>query len=154
MPRKAPTKALVPASALPDDLVPLPVYPNGNAYKDNPIDTDQARSAIWHSAGSITRAAALLDVSPARLMRLVSKDDFLKKEREAAQELIIDAAEDALLDALERSDTRDETAKWILDRKGSPRGWGSSVKPVPTQFAFNAPSQSGMLAIKWQSDDD
>lgn len=154
MPRKRSETLPAIASGLPDDLVPLPVYPNGNTYNQNPIDPQQARSAIWHSAGSITRAAKLLDVSPARLMRLVVKDEYLTKERSAAQELIIDAAEDALLDALERSDTRDDTAKWILDRKGSPRGWGSSVKPVPTQFAFNAPSQSGMLAIKWQSDDE
>lgn len=153
MPKKKLLAAPI-VGTIPDDLAVLPVYPNGNVYANNPIDTDMARSAIWHSAGSVTRAAKLLDVSPARLMRLVSKDEFLQKERSAAQELIIDAAEDVLLDALARSDTCEDTAKWILDRKGSPRGWGSSVKPVPASFAFNAPSQSGMLAIKWQSDDD
>jgi len=150
MPRRLPSP-----NRLPDDLVPLPVYPGGNTYTDGPIDHQQARSALWHGAGSVTRAAKLLDVSPARLMRLVSKDEFLQGERSAAQELIIDEAEDIVLQALESADdtTRVETAKWVLDRKGNPRGWGSSVKQASTSFTFGAPTQSGMLAIKWQGDD-
>jgi hypothetical protein len=143
----------LPSPKLPDDLVPLPRYPGGNLYRDNPIDPLIARSAIWHAAGSITRAARLLDLSPARLLAFVNKDDYLKAERLQASELMVDQAEDVLLDLLDDDERKEDIAKWVLDRRGSTRGWGSSVKPTNPTIAFGG-TGTAAIAIKWQSDDE
>jgi hypothetical protein len=146
------SRRLLPPPKLPDDLAPLPRYPGGNLYAQNPIDPIHARSALWHAAGSVTRAAKLLDVSPARLLSLVKRDEYLAAEREKAAELLVDQAEDVILDALESDDL--EIAKWVLDRRGSTRGWGSSVKTAQPTISFGSQNGQAAIAIKWQSDDD
>jgi len=148
------SKRLAPPPRLPDDLVPLPAYPGGNLYRDNPIDLQQARSAIWHSAGSVTRAARLLDVSPARLLAFVNRDDYLREQRTQAAELLVDQAEDVLLDLLEDDDRKEDIAKWVLDRKGSLRGWSSSQKPANPTLSFGTANGSAAIAIRWQNDDE
>lgn len=147
------SKRLLPSPKLPGDLVPLPQYPGGNLYADSPIEQDLARSALWHAAGSITRAARLLQISPARLLNFVKRDEYLTEERAKAAELMVDAAEDVLLDLLEDDERKEDTAKWILDRKGSTRGWGSSVKPNQPTIAFGSQNGQAAIAIRWQADD-
>jgi hypothetical protein len=142
-------------SSLPDDLAPLPSFPGAHTYANTPLDDATVRSALWHAAGSVTRAARFLQVSPARLLSYVKNSAYLSGERDKAAELVVDAAEDVILDLLEDDDRREDTAKWVLDRKGAARGWGSSVKPPPgANITFGtSPSGQGMIAFKWQSDD-
>lgn len=149
-------RLLPPPPSLPDDLVPIPGFPGANAYAHGPIDEGQARSALWHAAGSITRAARFLQVSPARLMNLVAKTPYLREERDKAAELLVDAAEDVILDLLEDDERKEEIARFVLDRRGSSRGWGSTVKAPATNISFGSPGQNGqaMIAFKWQSDDE
>lgn len=144
-----PGSPLAISERLPDDLAPLPTYPpNSNYPKMLPINPEQARSALWHAAGNIHSAAALLAVSPARLASLVARDPHLQSERAAAAELLLDRAEEVMAGELDNPDNAAEAARWIIDRQGHRRGYGKDPKPA---LSFG-PGTSGAIAIRWESE--
>ncbi len=144
----------LPAPNLPVDLAPLPAHLAHNAASDQPLDVELVRSALWHASGVVSNAARLLDVSPARMLNFVRRSPYLSAEREKAAEMVIDHAEATLLDALEDDETSLDTAKWILERKGAVRGWGSGVKQPLAGTNISFGKGDALVQIKWQDDSE
>lgn len=155
MPKRVRRQLPPPAAAsLPADLAPLPQYLSPSAITENPLDVELTRAALWHASGIISQAARLLDVRPARLLNFVKKSPYLQTERDKAAELLIDQAESVLADLLADDDHRADVAKWILERKGAVRGWGSSLKAPLAATNINFGKGDALVQIKWQDDSD
>lgn len=119
-----------------------------------PLDLDIATSALWHAKGNVGRAAILIGTDTARLGYLISKTPDLQDTRRKASELMLDAAEAALLDGLDDEDARLDAAKWILNQGGRGRGWGQQAAAgIGFSFDGTMPA-SGAIAIKWQVADE
>jgi len=144
-----------PAEDLPTDLAPLPAAIVPHAH-DTPLDREFARSAIWHASGNLSHAADLLGTSPPRLANFVRSDPYLQRETSHARQLLADRAEAVLLDSLADENTRLDTAKWLLERRGAERGYASPIKQQPTAVSFQGigPAQGtkGALQVRWESD--
>lgn len=147
------TKAL---RTLPEDLTPLPTR-----LRDHPpmlpLDHNDVRSALWHAAGNLSLAAAILKTTSARLGYLVRNTPSLKQERANAAEMLLDRAECQLITALEdpaNENRRDDVAKWILTNGGLQRGWSRPGTPHPAGvgLTFDGSQKSGQIAIKWQTE--
>jgi hypothetical protein len=149
-------KKLPDVRRIPDDLAALghreSPYP-----ADVPLDPDQARTALWLSAGNIGRAAVLRHTNAARLGNLVRRDAFLAEQRAQAAELALDRAEGVLLDALDDQDPvrRDDAARFVLVHAGRARGWSRDGNAQGINVAFSgSPGASGAVQIRWQTRDE
>jgi hypothetical protein len=134
------------------ELRPLP---RTTAWPEaTPLDLDIATSALWHAKGNVGRAATLIGTDTARLGYLISRTPDLQDTRRKASELMLDAAEGALLDGLDDEDARLDAAKWILTQGGRGRGWGQQAA-AGIGFSFDgALPGAGQIAIKWQVADE
>lgn len=135
------------------EIEPLPArntpYPD-----DRPLDFDEVKSALWHGRGNIARAANLLKTPAARIGALLKKDAQLAAIRAEAAELVVDAAENVMLQALEDQDRAraDHAAQFVLERAGRQRGWtrdGSLGIGVNVAFADGKGGMAG-VSIRWQ----
>lgn len=154
MPRR---RALPPPEEdLPEDLAPLPATASIPADPSQPLDREFVRSALWHGSGNISAAADLLNVPSPRLARFVTRDPYLSRERTHAAQLLADRAEHVLLDALTDPQTKLDTAKWLLERRGHERGYASPIKQQPQNITFAGvgptPGTKGGMVVKWESD--
>lgn len=121
------------AYSRPTDLVALPTMPYDVRPTELPLDIEECRTALWRSAGNITKAAELLKVSSLRLRAFIRKSPYLSAEAAEAQEQIKDLAEDIVVEALtdsEDAQRRDAMAKFVLLGPGKDRGYGSGAPKV------------------------
>lgn len=110
---------------IPENLIPLPTAPYDQRPASMPLDVEECRTAIWRTAGNVTRAAGLLKVPSQRLRTFIKSHDRLKREVEEASEQVLDKAEDVVRDALDDPDRADAMARFVLQTKGRSRGWGN-----------------------------
>jgi hypothetical protein len=140
-----------PTTTLPSpplDCAPLPVV--GHKWPEHqPLDPAVVKAALWHAAGNIHRAAALLGTSNARLGAYLRNNPESAEERSRASEMMLDKAEGVVLDALDTPDDAMEAARWLLSNAGKPRGYGKDATPA---FSFGAPGTAGQIAIRWNTD--
>jgi hypothetical protein len=133
-------------SNLPDDLRPLPTTPWDERPTELPLDTEECRTALWMTAGNVTKAAELLKVVPLRLRAKVKSSPRLSAELAEAREQLVDIAEENVRDAL--TDTtdpgrRDSMSRFVLASIGKSRGFGSNTsKTTINAFGNN-------MSIKW-----
>jgi hypothetical protein len=136
------------------EIEPLPLrqtpYPD-----DRPLDFDEVKSALWHGRGNIARAAELINCPAARIGALLKKDQQLAAIRAEAAELVVDAAESVILEALEANDRAraDHAAQFVLERAGRGRGWtrDGSVG-IGVAVAFDGAKGMAGVSIRWQVD--
>lgn len=146
-------KSIVPAK----DLPPLPQR-NAPYPEDVPLDPETVKAALWHGGGNVSRAAALIQTSPARIGRLLAKDTALADERRLAAELMVDQAEAGMLEALADEDDkirRDEAARFILQHAGKGRGWSKDGGNIALSFnaaGTSGAAQAGTMSIRWESE--
>lgn len=135
------------------EIEPLPLrdtpYPD-----DRPLDFDEVKSALWHGRGNIARAAQLINAPAARIGALLKKDPQLAQIRQEAAELVIDQAENTLMEAMEDPDRAraDHAAQFVLERAGRTRGWtrdGSIGIGVNVGFSDGKGNMAG-VSIRWQ----
>lgn len=132
------------ANGLPDDLAPIPTQPWDKRPLELPLDVEECRTAIWRNNGNITRAAALLKCSPARLRTMVKNHERLRREVEEAAEQLVDRAEDVVAEALEDPDRADQMARFVLQTRGKSRGWGNQ-QPGNVNIQNTGPIQVSWL---------
>lgn len=145
------TPAETPAPWRPE-IEPLPLrntpYPD-----DRPLDFDEVKSALWHGRGNIARAAALINCPAARIGALLKKDLQLAAIRAEAAELVVDQAENVLMEAMEDADKvrADHAAQFVLERAGRARGWtrDGSVG-IGVNVAFDGQKGMAGVSIRWQ----
>jgi hypothetical protein len=160
MPRRRALPAPPPDEDLPTDLAPLPVL-LAEPEPDQPpkfLEKAYVRSALWYASGNLSHAASMLGTNTARLGNFVVRDPYLARERTLAAQLLVDRAEAVLLDSLEDADTKLDTAKWLIERRGQERGYASPIKqqaPPTLSFAGMGPTPGtkGALQIRWESDE-
>ena len=138
------------------EIEPLPQrdtpYPD-----DRPLDPDEVKSALWHGQGNIREAASLLRTPPARLGALLRKDPVLAEVRAQAAELLVDSAEQVLLQALASPDEAraDHAAQFVLERAGRGRGWTRDGSlGVGVAVAFEGNGVKAGVTIRWQTETD
>lgn len=153
--RKAPPPSLSPPTRteLPADLLQLG-YRSGNHPIDEPLDTEECRTALWMSAGNVTQASKLLKTTSARLGNLVRRNPYLAEERAKAAELAVDRAEAVILEALADDEParRDDAARFVLTHAGRIRGWArdGATPALNMSFAGASPGGGG-ISIRWQT---
>lgn len=112
----------------PDNLVPISTQPWDVRPDALPLDIEEGRTALWRCRGNVSSAAALLKVSPARFRKFVKASPYLMRECEEAREQLADIAEDVVYEALtddQDKGRQDSMARYVLDRHGRSRGYGS-----------------------------
>lgn len=130
------------------DCAPLPAA--GHSWPDHqPLEPATVKAALWHAAGNIHRAAALLGTPSARLGAFLRNNLEMSEERARAAEMLLDKAERVVLEGLEDEERADDTARWLLTNAGKPRGYGKDATPA---FSFGSPGTSGQIAIRWNTD--
>lgn len=132
---------------LPDNLVPLPTSPWDIRPAELPLDVEECRTALWRCRGNVSKAAELLKVASQRLRTFIEKSEYLKREQTEAREVLLDAAEDVVHDALtDMADPgrRDSMARFILPQLGSSRGYGTK-----NGVGVNLPKGAGRITIEW-----
>lgn len=113
-----------------------------------PLDVEECRTAIWANSGNVTKAAAMLKISPMRLRRFVAASPRLSAELEEAAEQMLDIAQDNVVEALnDGSDAarRDNMSKFVLKELGGKRGYGTNGKGI----TLKPGSGSGRFVIEW-----
>ena len=138
--------AELPIELLPPDLAPIPYGADGE-------DDEAVRTALWLNYGNIRLAARALGAAPGALARKVEQDPSLKTDRDAARRMIVDEAENVIVEQLtdvNSVDRRDEAAKFVLTSLGKALGWGQQA----TSAAGFSLSDGGgrTLQVKWQTD--
>lgn len=134
---------------LPDDLVPLPTAPWDERPTELPLDVDECRTALWLTQGNIAKAAELIKVPSSRMRSFVNKNEFLKREMEECREVLKDIAEGNVYEALtDRSDTgrRDSMSRFVLERLGKDRGFGSGSAGVTVGGI------KGKITVSWDTE--
>ncbi len=129
---------------LPTDLKPLPTQPWDERPDELPLDSEEARTAIWEERGNISRAAERLKVPSSRLRAFVKASPYLQREVSEASERLVDMAEDVVYDALRDPQRQDTMARFVLSSKGKSRGWGQGTGNVN----LNLPK--GPMRITWE----
>lgn len=113
-------------SELPSDLVSLPTMPYDERPGELPLNREEVRTALWRSSGVIRDAAELLKVPTGRLRKFISNSAYLSAEMEEARELIVDMAENVVIEELKDPDKRGPMARFVLgSQRGKKRGWGA-----------------------------
>lgn len=135
-------------NTLPRDLIPLPTMPYDERPVELPLDVEECRTAIWYNRGNVTKAAAMLKISPMRLRRFVTASPRLSAELDEAAEQLLDMAQDNVAEALaDDSDAqrRDNMSKFVLKELGGKRGYGSAGKGI----TLKPGTGSGRFVIEW-----
>lgn len=79
--------------------------------------------ALFRVGGNVTKAAKQLNLkNVVELRERINKKPLLKQAKLEAQEQLLDMAEEKVKTSMTKAD-----AKWILERKGRQRGWGTVV---------------------------
>jgi len=153
------SKVPLPSTALPTDLVQIG-YRSAPHPLEEPLDAEECRTALWLSAGNITRAAKLVNTNAARLGNFVRRNPYLGEERLKAAELAVDRAEAVVLEALEDTDAirRDDAARFVLTHAGRMRGWskdgGGAGAGLSMSFSGAPTGGGGMVQIRWQTSEE
>ena len=138
--------APVPLEYLPEDLAPIP-------YGAGIEDTDAIRTALYLNYGNVGLAAKSLGCLPGALARIVEQSAGLKSDRDAARRMIVDQAEQVIVEQLTdaaQTDRRDEAAKFVLTSLGKALGWGQQATSAA---GFSMTDGGGRtLQVKWQTD--
>lgn len=137
------------ARSIPTDLVPLPTQPYAERPMDLPLDREECRTAIWRANGNVSRAAEILKVTSLRLRNFIKKSPYLSAELQEAADQLVDKAETVMVEAIEDEDKgrKDAAARYILDRLGKHRGWGTGNNGAPNVTIKNA--AGGRIQIGW-----
>jgi hypothetical protein len=84
---------------------------------------DEVILALFKCNGNITDTARLLGLKqPKELRERINSKPELKQAKIEALEQLLDKAENKVIKSMTKAD-----AKWILERKGRIRGWGTVV---------------------------
>jgi hypothetical protein len=138
--------AELPIELLPPDLAPIPYGADGE-------DDEAVRTALWLNYGNLKLAAQALGASPGALARKVEATPSLKLDRDAARRMIVDEAENVIVEQLtdpSSTDRRDEAAKFVLTSLGKSLGWGTQATAAA---GFSLTDGGGrQLTVKWQTD--
>jgi len=98
-------------------------------------------------------AARSLGCLPGALARVVEKSIELKSDRDAARRMIVDQAEQVIVEQLTDAasiDRRDDAAKFVLTSLGKALGWGAQATSAA---GFSMTDGGGRtLQVKWQTD--
>lgn len=111
---------------IPVDLVPLPTMPYDERPDALPLDVEECRTALWMTAGNISKAAEILKTTSLRLRNFVKASKRLTDEQKEMQEVLLDKAESVAAEALEDEDAtrRDTMARFVMTNLGKDRGYG------------------------------
>jgi len=99
----------IPIEYLPEDLAPIP-------YGADIDDEEAIRTALYLNFGNVGLAARSLGCLPGALARIVEASSALKSDRDAARRMIVDQAEQVIVEQLtdtDQTDRRDEAAKFV-----------------------------------------
>jgi hypothetical protein len=116
---------------------------------DDPLhDDEQIRTALFINYGNVTRTAEMLGLHAGVLARHVNRVSSLKTDQMAARQLIVDRAEEAILDRLTTTegDEQYETAKFILTSLGKELGWGATSKSAAS---LSLSDGNRTLSVRW-----
>jgi hypothetical protein len=138
--------APIPLEYLPEDLAPIP-------YGADIEDEEAIRTALYLNFGNVGLAARSLGALPGALARIVEASTALKADRDAARRMIVDQAEQVIVEQLtdtQQTDRRDEAAKFVLTSLGKALGWGTQATSAA---GFSMTDGGGRtLQVKWQTD--
>lgn len=84
---------------------------------------EEVIAALYKTNGNVSKAAKLLGLKTVWELRkrINSKPELLRAKQEALEQ-VLDLAEQKIVTNMTKAD-----AKWILERKGRGRGWGTVV---------------------------
>lgn len=148
---------------MPDDLIPLPTMPYDERPRSEPLDVEECRTAIWRCNGNVSRAAAMIKISPFRLRNFVKNNERLKREVEEAAEVLVDRAEDVVREAMDDPDRADAMARFVLQTRGKTRGWGNgggggvninSTGPISITWGDGTPIEDNSKVIDGEFTED
>jgi regulatory Fis family protein len=84
---------------------------------------EEVIAALFKAGGNVSKTAKLLGLSDiADLRKRIQKKPELLNAKQEAIEQMLDKAEEKILKGMTKND-----AKWILERKGRMRGWGTVI---------------------------
>lgn len=84
---------------------------------------DDVIEALFKCGGNISKAAKMLKLTNiGEFRKRIEKDEVLKQAVMESREQLLDRAEERIIKGMTKAD-----AKWILERKGRNRGWGTVV---------------------------
>lgn len=112
-----------------------------------PLVVEECRTALWRCSGNIAEAAQLLKISSMRLRNFVKNSPRLSAEVNEARQQLVDVAERNVADALtdeEDKSRRDSMTKFVLERQGKDRGWGTGAGK-----GGNTIINHGRMQISW-----
>jgi len=132
---------------LPPDLAPIP-------YGAGAEDDEAIRTSLYANFGNVGLAAKQLRCLPGALARRIEMLPSLKADRDAARRMIVDQAEQVIVEQLqdeEQPDRRDEAAKFVLTSLGKQLGWGATATSAAAGFSLSDGSGK-QLTVKWQTE--
>lgn len=84
---------------------------------------DEVIAALFKCKGSVSKTAKMLGLKNVHELRTrINNKPHLKEAKAEALEQLLDEAESKVITKMTKHD-----AKWILERKGRSRGWGTVV---------------------------
>jgi hypothetical protein len=92
---------------------------------DHPTYTtdEEVIAALYKTSGNVSKAAKLLGLKVVGELRVrINNKPHLRQAKQEALEQLLDLAEQKVVTKMTKAD-----AKWILERKGRGRGWGTVV---------------------------
>ena len=104
-------------------MLVVPFDPARWITNDEPFTARDLRSALWLSAGDVSKAAKRLAVSTARVRAFTDKSPWIQRELYEARERILDKTEEVLFEASFSDDPkrRDSVARYILTKSQTGR---------------------------------